>query len=1215
MTRQSLVIAVGTIVVALLTTAGAMRYAPPTGEQSENQRGHEESRTTSPTAQCQVTDTDEARGNATATAKHKPKAKDPDCDCGHASTLCPVHEFREALENYETPDTILIAIVPDPEHTHLGLFFDRQVETITEALQQFGYAFQHAEMPWNTKEPLESTDFVSNLRRDEFQVQKEKYPGVMTFHRTVGQSASLVVFVVGEQPTNGVNEQQFNNAMLWARRHRSHQQTSLPILGPTFSGSLSSLSRLVAGAASTFTAGITIHSGTATSRTLIDATQWPDKVTFRAFLDNDCNEVSRLEMFLVGRGYRSDEIALLTEQGTGYGAAETKCMPRKIRQVYFPRDISHLRSAYQHDIQDQSPSDPSSGSPAHLTLRENYSDPGHEDAVAPYSLSQTPLSQESVLLGIVSSLEKIGAKWIVIRATNPIDTLFLTRYLRGAYPWGRIITMSADLLFRRESTDPQLRGVLALTTYSLVPRIDAEMYEFRHQPASDIEHVFPSSESVATYNAILALPQIAGPDATPQGDRGTKALLLRRDYAQYGWPAIAGPPQGCRSTPPLWLVASGDVGYWPVALVEEQTSTLHGVELDNRRQPDCGLQTLAESLATENPSLQPPEDPLKRWRLSLPRQPSPWKVLQVLVSLVALSYLLLLRRGAADSPSQVLATFAPIAHKSRAKVLTWIVILIGMLIAAVLWPYVRWRNNVFMLSMTSVEFVALFLSGAMTLGKREAPYCQMVLTVIGAIGATAWSLAFLVDPSVIENMAIYRARHLTSGLSPLLPFLFLIASGLWRAWYSLTALAFLDDRRPLLPNDRDLSSSTDSVQQKVAPCLAKLSFRIASGLRRASYILTALVFLDDCGPNLPEGRDPLSTDSSQPHVAPRLAKLSENENVTLVNVMDPWNLDWRVGGFALVLTVAAIVPAFHSHPVQAFEPHWYEVVYGIALAIVLFGLLSSVLRAVLIWVEFRALLVTLDSLPLRRAFKALKGFSWRPMWRARGKPVIDSARFVGRLRETLEHLETLHAGLSGILSAEELGKLGVAATVRTGLPRQEVVEKFKGLRESVAKCAGHLLQRLEQQWRTEPSAKLAKGSLVANETKEAELYVALVYLNFILVVLTRVRTLVMCAAGTYVLLVLSFVSYPFDPRPTFQSMMIVLLFVIIGLVGLVFANMHRDNILSYITDTTPGELGVDFWIRLVSFAAVPVFSLLAVQVPAINAMLFSWLEPALRALR
>src|SRR5512140_1299969 len=110
----------------------------------------------------------------------------------------------------------------------------------------------------------------------------------------------------------------------------------------------------------------------------------------------------------------------------------------------------------------------------------------------------------------------------------------------------------------------------------------------------------------------------------------------------------------------------------------------------------------------------------------------------------------------------------------------------------------------------------------------------------------------------------------------------------------------------------------------------------------------------------------------------------------------------------------------------------------------------------------------------------------------------------------------------------------------------------------------------------------------------------MVYLNFMLVVLTRIRTLVMCAAGTYVLLVLSFISYPFDPRPSFQTMMVVLLFIVTGLVGLVFAKMHQDTILSYITDTTPGELGSDFWFRIASFAAVPVLSLLAVQFPAIN---------------
>jgi hypothetical protein len=61
--------------------------------------------------------------------------------------------------------------------------------------------------------------------------------------------------------------------------------------------------------------------------------------------------------------------------------------------------------------------------------------------------------------------------------------------------------------------------------------------------------------------------------------------------------------------------------------------------------------------------------------------------------------------------------------------------------------------------------------------------------------------------------------------------------------------------------------------------------------------------------------------------------------------------------------------------------------------------------------------------------------------------------------------------------------------------------------------------------------------------------------------------------------------------------------------------MHREVILSQLTSTKPGELGLDFWIKFLSAGALPVFSLLASQFPSINQFLFSWLEPALQAMK
>jgi hypothetical protein len=66
---------------------------------------------------------------------------------------------------------------------------------------------------------------------------------------------------------------------------------------------------------------------------------------------------------------------------------------------------------------------------------------------------------------------------------------------------------------------------------------------------------------------------------------------------------------------------------------------------------------------------------------------------------------------------------------------------------------------------------------------------------------------------------------------------------------------------------------------------------------------------------------------------------------------------------------------------------------------------------------------------------------------------------------------------------------------------------------------------------------------------------------------------------------------------------------------MVFAQMHRDPILSRITETNADELGLDFYIRIVSFGAIPVLTWLAYQFPDIGSAIFRFLQPGLDVVR
>src|SRR5262249_8800070 len=143
---------------------------------------------------------------------------------------------------------------------------------------------------------------------------------------------------------------------------------------------------------------------------------------------------------------------------------------------------------------------------------------------------------------------------------------------------------------------------------------------------------------------------------------------------------------------------------------------------------------------------------------------------------------------------------------------------------------------------------------------------------LGLMSRLGWA------PISIGEPALYRALHLTSGVSPLPPFLFLLAAGLWRAWYSLTALSFLDERRPQLPTIDDLRTANAPIVPRLAPLSETMEL------------------------------------SEEEKERCKKKDLSEARCVKLIQVMDPWNLDRRVWLYAAAVTLAIAFAVDIWHP-------------------------------------------------------------------------------------------------------------------------------------------------------------------------------------------------------------------------------------------------------------------------------------------------------------
>ena len=130
----------------------------------------------------------------------------------------------------------------------------------------------------------------------------------------------------------------------------------------------------------------------------------------------------------------------------------------------------------------------------------------------------------------------------------------------------------------------------------------------------------------------------------------------------------------------------------------------------------------------------------------------------------------------------------------------------------------------------------------------------------------------------------------------------------------------------------------------------------------------------------------------------------------------------------------------------------------------------------------------------------------------------------------------------------------------------------------------------------------------------AEEFVCLLYVSYIQNILARMRTMVFSMSAVYVATMLSLAFYPFAPRPSIAIWMLATLVVLGVVVGVVYAGMERNKILSYITNTKT-ELGLEFWLKYGMFLVPPVLALLTAQFPEIADSVSSWVQPALDAVK
>ena len=999
------------------------------------------------------------------------------------------------------------------------------------------------------------------------------------------------------------------------------------------------------------------------NRTLVDG-------HFASFQENDSFIIDRFVHFALEQHYKLSDIAILSEDETVYGK-EGKPTPSRpdsndgndgnLTILHFPREISYFRSEYQKENIGQNSSD--ARTPGQTTLTLDLSETGM-DSIKVFAGSQTATSQEAVMIGIIAELQKHHIEFTFLFATDPLDELFLARYIRNGFPQGRVVVSTPDLLFAREQ-DPLLRGVLGVSSYALVPGLNDQLCHQQltgsnspPQAASSHEdRLFVSTSSIGTFNATLGLlshleanPRRGGA-STPEA--GSADEIPAAAYEEYSSPIPNGAlvsGAACEPKPYVWLSVLGRDGFWPLASFRPW-------------QPGARLSTLINSAVTYSDDQDGADDRVVN------ATPGAWSIAY------CICFLMMILHAVFTCTASTLSTFEASAQfaSARTRRENWIIAFGALALSTALLvllcarsPVERWKGAwplTVLLWIPFFVFVGVMFWGLNTLRKQS----DVATGFLSIVAFDAFVLFLLAKNAFVGVHMFWPSRlvNLDSGVSPVLPVLLLLGAVYWWSWQSLRGIALVDRRRPRLPSCHDL---------------AKVGLHLD------------------------------------------IVHISDMEGDELRDTAHPFSFQWQVLIPVVILLAVSLTVVDVRHPIQTVEGFFYDASYSLLLFLMVAIFLACLLKLVRTWTACRQILGGLDRLPLRHAFGRMKRLSWHSMWNPGGSTLRETYKLMSRTLENAVRLEKLLKPANAVtdtaitnskehhsestnsratkklppISSEmksaydELGYTlekskqlheeykvivtGSESAESTCLPPKALKEPWRKrhereqqempkleagieeLQERMARSAAALLKNpLKDDWDKDFSPSVSDASVICSSKDDdksgqkskgdsshsasgrdeksddenrngsqkclplkrvlAEEYVALIYVNFLVSVLLRLRTMVMCAAGMYVFIVLSINTYPFEPHLALQSMAVVMLIVMGIAVGVVYAQMHRDNILSRLTSSKPGELGWDFWLKLVSAGAIPVFSLLASQFPSIRQFLFSWLEPALQAVK
>lgn len=972
-------------------------------------------------------------------------------------------------------------------------------------------------------------------------------------------------------------------------------------------------------------------------------------ITYISFGEDTKYEENRLVKAFIDSGSDAEHTAILVEDNTIFGAANMLADPNTALSstpsppfyIRFPREISLLRNA---QLEQGLPS-PTPSPFLNLSLK----DPGADDTIPKFSTTQTPLSQEAELMAIERYLQKAHIRHILITASNILDELFLARELRRACPNATVVFYNgADLLIERDVDNSPYIGSTTVTPYTLVTfdkpviRLTDADRAAASQTDTSSRRFFSASPAAAFYNAASYIFWW-----------GSNSWISDQP------PTLAGSvkPVGTNSLQfPLIATAVGADGYYPLGILSPCASDSPAIlpqivgaegklgppDINTSRTSRCISPTSGATITLPRPEL-PSSTPSLFWYL-------------LCAFLIALNITHAAALHSANYWSPLTRDLAIDHNDEPRRRAVYVHIGTSMLVSMTLVLVIPWCTFCWSLWKSGeadklyfpailATCLTLFSAGvaalvahSKTVGYRSPPegavsgdqtrlypWFNRIAAAVIVVVLVLMLCSCLDDhapwgTSYVGLFFSYRCLHPVSGVSPVVPVLLLLFA--WYLWAMLQTarLRFSAMNRPRLPCNVPSASAYPLyvTDESLAGCIPPLSCCLFQNI--SCLLITR-------------------------ELARRFTGWSNQR------------LNWALAPFYFIAFLIC-AKGLHIHSMERFlHPGSLLTAYEWLIAILFYPLamiaVAGWLRVMLIWSALKdGLLEPLERSPFRLAFSRLSEVDWVAMLGQSGLNVRwrDMARSTESLRQLMNNKEIEEAAGSGWQSLTDASneltaqiiylQLSIAGKVAPSAPSECTSEDcdlphegprrqlcyIYAIEQRYAIFCGRLLEHvLIPYWDKTRIGFVNELDLdspgvrhVADAPREllhirlAEEFLAIRYVALIRTVLVNIRHLMVFVSAGFVLAIVAWNAYPFQPHQIVDwCFTILMLCVSCGFVW-VFAQMHRNPILSRITATTPNELGPDFYIRLITFGAVPVLTWLAYQFPEIGGDVFRLLQPSLQ---